>query len=405
MRVVISFPHALGAPGIGWTAMHQARGLIARGHEVHAVVASVREPVPGVASLTTSMSKGPARLPHRAIGRDRAFRWHDRVAAAVVRRVQPDVVHLWPLGAGRAAAAGLAAEAAVVREAPNTQTELAWRVVAEEVARIGLDSSAVTAHTPNPVRLRMARAEWSAATAILAPSESVAESFRDAGYPSVVRHQYGYSPGHGTPRPRSADPGPLRAVFVGLGEPRKGLHHALSAWLASQASREGTLTVVGRVLPAYADLLREQLADPSVRVRGFVRNVPQVFREADVLLLPSLEEGSALVTYEAQGEGCVPLVSRAAGAVLTHGEHGLVHEPGDTDTLRRHLDELSQDRHRLAAMSAASIAHGPHLTWEAAAGHLERAYGEALEQRDGAASFGGVRPGEGGVLRPAGPAD
>ena len=57
------------------------------------------------------------------------------------------------------------------------------------------------------------------------------------------------------------------------------------------------------------------LAHPSVRVLGQRNDVPELMRQSDIFVLPSIEEGSALVTSEARGSGCVLLVSDAAGAV------------------------------------------------------------------------------------------
>lgn len=379
VRILFSFPHAIGAPGIGWTAYNQVTGLISRGHEVHVVAASVRRPLPGAASVTTTLALGGRRIPHRAMGRDRAFAWHDTIAARAVERRRPDVVHSWPLAEGRAARAGRRLGATVVREAPNTHTGHAWRVVQDEVALLGLQGRVTSAHTANDRHLAMEQAEWDAATAILVPSEAVERSFVQEGFAPerLIRHRYGFAPSGRRVTPRSAAPAPLRAVYVGLGEPRKGLHYALRAWIASTASAGGTFLVVGRMLPAYADLLREELAHPGVTVVGFSDDVGAVLAGADVLILPTVEEGSALVTYEAQGAGCVPLVSTAAGAVIDDGVQGLLHEPRDVATLTAQLDLLADDRTVLHRMSAAAIEAAPSLTWDAAADALISAYTQA----------------------------
>lgn len=379
MKILVSFPHALGAPGIGWTAWNQVTQLVQRGHDVTVVATSLARPVPG-ATVIESLALGGQRIPHRAIGRDRAFAWHDRVAERAYRRLRPEVVHLWPLAPGVTAASARAGGAAVLREAPNTHTAHAWRVVEEEVRALGLQGEISTAHTADESHLRMEQAEWDAATGVLAPSAVVADSFVAEGFAPdrIFRHQYGFRPGTRRVTPRGGEDRPLRAIYVGLGEPRKGLHYALRAWLASSASREGTFTIVGRMLPAYRDLLAVDLAHPSVRVVGFSSSVEAALAASDVLILPTIEEGSALVTYEAQGAGCVPLVSGAAGAMLDDGVHGLVHRPRDVAALTGHLDLVTHDRGRLAELSRAAIAHSPELTWEAAGVRLEAAYEAAL---------------------------
>lgn len=376
VRILFSFPHALGAPGIGWTAWQQVTGLAARGHEVHVVAASLARPLPDGVIVTTSLARGRARIPHRVIGRDRAFAWHDRVAARQISSTSPDLVHVWPLAPGVTARVARDRGIPVVREAPNTHTAHAWRVVAAEVDRLGLTGRVSSAHSENAAHLRMEEAEWAAASAILAPSDAVAETFLAAGFAPdrVVRHQYGYALTSRRVAPRVAGRRGLRAVFAGYGEPRKGLHHALDAWLSSSAHADGTFTVVGRMMPAYADLLSTQLAHDSVQLAGFTNDIAGALGAADVLVLPTLEEGSALVTYEAQGVGCVPLVSTAAGALLDDGVHGLLHTPGDVAALTAQFDRLATDRDALARMSTAALDHARDLTWAAAAERLEAAY-------------------------------
>jgi glycosyltransferase involved in cell wall biosynthesis len=41
------------------------------------------------------------------------------------------------------------------------------------------------------------------------------------------------------------------------------------------------------------------LSHPSVQVLGHRKDIPELMQQSDVLVLPSIEEGSALVTSEA----------------------------------------------------------------------------------------------------------
>ena len=100
------------------------------------------------------------------------------------------------------------------------------------------------------------------------------------------------------------------------------------------------------------------LTNPSVHELGFVKAVGAVMRDADVLLLPSVTEGSALVTYEAQAAGCALLVSAAAGAPCVHLEEGLVHEPGDIATLTEHVRRVDRDRKLLGQMKERALQCG-----------------------------------------------
>ena len=177
-------------------------------------------------------------------------------------------------------------------------------------------------------------------------------------------------------------------MFLGRGQPRKGLHYALRAWIASSASESGRFLVYGRSTRSTPRYLAPLLAHPSVELRGVTDDPMGVLADADVLLLPTIEEGSALVTYEAQVAGCIPLVSVAAGAVIDEGVTGFTHEVGDVAALTSQLDALSSRPEVVREMSAAASARADELSWTAAARRQVAAYRAAAvlaEETRGAA--------------------
>src|SRR4051794_15241440 len=113
LRVLYSFPDALGKPGIGTIAHAQAAGLVEQGCDVTLSVTSWRAPVPGVRAARRTLALGARRVPHRALGIARAQAWHDRRTAALVR--DADVVHVWPAAALATARAARALGIPVVR--------------------------------------------------------------------------------------------------------------------------------------------------------------------------------------------------------------------------------------------------------------------------------------------------
>jgi glycosyltransferase involved in cell wall biosynthesis len=381
LAVLYSFPHVLGSPGIGTTAWHQVSQLIAKGHRVTVVTARLAKPVPGAAAVVETLVVAGQRIPHRIVGRGRAMRYHDLRTRAAVRRGRFDVVHVWPESGAITLAEAAVRRVPGVRESPNTHTAHAYDVVGRESARIGLELAKDNPHRFNAARLSREAVELQRATGVLVPAESVAATYREMGFPDEVllRHRYGYDPevfGGGAPAERA--PGGLRAVFVGRCEPRKGLHHALAAWRNSTAAATGTFTVYGSFIPGYRELLGDLLTQPSVRIGGFTSDVRSIYAGADVLLLPTVEEGSALVVYEAMASGCVPLVSEAAGAWSVDGESGLLHEVGDVAALTGQLDRLSADPAELQRLSTGARAAAAHLTWSDAVDALVDAYRAAI---------------------------
>lgn len=376
MRVLYSFPFQLGAPGIGTTALQQVLGLIDAGVEVDVMCGSARVRPQG-ARVTQTLVVAGVRVPHHALGDPRrVLALHDRRVAARVRRYADryDVIHVWPRGCLHTAATARRAGVPVLREAPSPHTAAAFEDARAAAQLFGLELPSTHSHAWKPDVLAREIAEYEAVDGILVPSEYARQTFVERGVAAsrLWRTSYGYDPRRFTPGEHPPATG-LIAAFVGRGEPNKGLHLALDAWFDSGASSRGTLHVVGRLWEPYADLLGDRLDHPSVVRHGFA-DPAALLAEADVLLLPSYTEGSALVVFEAMGCGCVPLVSTASGAPVEPGVSGMVHDPGDAAALTEQLRLLDSDRTELERLRAGVLAAAPSLTWSAAGRRLADVY-------------------------------
>jgi glycosyltransferase involved in cell wall biosynthesis len=313
---------------------------------------------------------------------DRAMAYHDRRAASYLRRHPHafDIVHCWPGATTRTAHAALAAGTASVREVPNTHTAYAYDVVGELCESLGMQLPRGNSHRLNVKRLVREEAEYRQALRLLAPSDYVAKTFVDRGYAPerLLRHSYGFDPQTFAPRdePRI---GPLHAVFMGSIGPRKGLHVALEAWRRAGGPERARFSIYGKLVDGYQSTIAPYLSLPGVSLCGFTTDAAGVLQASDVLVLPSFEEGSALVTYEAQGCGVAPLVSDASGAACIHNVTGLIHQAGDVDELASHIRQLMDEPERLHAMRRNVIAGRGRLTWAAAAERLEGCYQTARE--------------------------
>lgn len=386
VRVLYSFPHKLGAARICTVAWHQAEGVAAAGAEVTVFTASICRPLPSQIKVHTTLACGKLRLPTRLLGTRRYCMLHDWLVARQLPRLagQIDVVHVWPLGGLRTMQAAKRLGIPTVMERPNAHTKFAYEVVQKECRKLGITMPPGHEHDYNPAVLSLEEAEYELADKLLCPSAFVARTFLERGFPAdkLAQHQYGFAVKVSYPntKPRDSSKG-LTVLFAAGCAPRKGLHYALDAWLKSSASKTGTFLVVGEFIPGYAELLAKQLAHPSVKVMGYRKDLPDVMRQSDVLVLPSIEEGSALVTSDARGCGCVLLVSEAAGAICQHEVNALVHSVGDVATLSRHMDILNEDRAILEEYREASLKTVQELTWPAASRKLLTAYQNATKHQ------------------------
>lgn len=381
VRVLQSFPHKIGAERIATTAWHQAAGSAAAGADVTVAAAVVHKELPPEVKAWATLSRGPVRLPYRVFGTVRTLAIHDRLVAAWLGRHSGrfDVVHTWPLAARETLLAARRLGIPTVLERPNAHTRFAYEVVARESERLGVTLPADHEHAYNAERLAKEEEEYRLADYLLCPSEFVASTFRAEGFEDarLLRHQYGYDHERYHPEPaRQRDPNGLQVLFVGVCAVRKGVHFALEAWLNSPASQTGTFSIAGGFLPAYRERIAHLLDHPSVRVLGHRDDVPELMRNSDVFVLPSIEEGSPLACMEAVGSGCVPLVSDACAAVAVN-DNALVHRVGDVATLTEHMTLLHEHPERLARMRGACLDAAPRFTWASAGRSLVAAYERA----------------------------
>jgi glycosyltransferase involved in cell wall biosynthesis len=252
-------------------------------------------------------------------------------------------------------------------------------VVEEECDRLGIELPPGSEHAFQADVLEREEQEYHRADKLLCPSDFVASTFLNEGFPksSLARHRYGYDPAVFYVDP-SKRKGRFTMLFAGVCAVRKGLHFALEAWLSSPACDDGSFLIAGDFLPDYRRKLDGLLQHHSVKLLGHRKDLPQLMRSSDILILPSVEEGSALVTAEARGSGCVLLVSEAAGAVCQHLENALVHRTGDVATLSEHITMLYRDRSLLEQLRESSLSSLGEITWDAAGAALLSIYRDVV---------------------------
>ncbi len=160
--------------------------------------------------------------------------------------------------------------------------------------------------------------------------------------------------------PRRAPPGDgvRRILFVGNLSERKGVSDLLAALLMPGFDRQRTEVCFagGGDLAAYRARVHSLGLDGWVHLAGWAEQsqVAELMARADVLVLPSYDEGLPLVILEALARGlavvCTPVGE--IPSVLHHGVHALFVQPGDVRGLAQTLQQVLGDaalRQRLGA--------------------------------------------------------
>lgn len=211
---------------------------------------------------------------------------------------------------------------------------------------------------------------------VTAPNDFVKRSLIEAGieHDRILETSYGWSPDRLSKsvnfiRPERA---PVFA-FVGSGIVRKGLNLLLKAW--GLAGIEGKLLIAGRLDHDIRSVCARELARPDVRELGFVRDVASVYRDADVFVFPSHEEGGPQVTYEAAGCGLPSIVSpMGAGRIVRDGREGCVIDPFDIEAWAWAIRSLAHDRGLRQRLAENASMRAQDFTWQRVGGRLSEIF-------------------------------
>ena len=168
----------------------------------------------------------------------------------------------------------------------------------------------------------------------------------------------------------------IRFLFAGALSQRKGLADLFAA-MKLVNSAEAELVVMGSpILPMQ--FYRNEF-------RGFTYESPRphdavlrLMASCDVLVLPSIVEGRALVQQEAMACGLPLIVTRNAGGedLIVEGETGFLVPAGAPEAIAQRIEWFLQNRDKLPGMREAARLKAAKLTWAAYGDQILHAIGD-----------------------------
>ncbi len=199
---------------------------------------------------------------------------------------------------------------------------------------------------------------YAVADAITVPSTFAARSFTAMGVSNGKIHTIPYGVrlesfiGQGKP---SRDC--FEVLFAGAVGLRKGFPYLLQAFSALSLPNK-RLRVAGAV-QADVQLLLDKLPQAGVEYLGPVpqRRLIELMSTSHVMVLPSIEEGLALVQGQALACGCPVVASTNTGAedLFIDGVEGFIVPIRDPDALRDRMQRLADEPQLQQEMSAAAL--------------------------------------------------
>jgi glycosyltransferase involved in cell wall biosynthesis len=250
----------------------------------------------------------------------------------------------------------------VILERINSSVRTARQLLDAAGTRLGLPAG----HNIDEHAIADEAQDLEAADYIFVCSPFVEDSFLRTGVPAerIRRCTYGWDPDSFKLKPRDTQEtlDPI-FLFVGSGCLRKGLPDLLEAW--NRANIRGRLRIIGPIEKPIAKRYAHVLSRADVEPLGYQRDLAQQYSQAHVFVLPSLEEGSPLVTYMALAAGIPSLVSLpGAGGIVHDDVEGLVRDPNQQSDFQDALVRLATDADLRDRLGRAAARAAPQYTWQ-----------------------------------------
>jgi glycosyltransferase involved in cell wall biosynthesis len=286
---------------------------------------------------------------------------HHRSLASLDRHVAANLngfagVYAVNLAAKAAFSAAKSRQIACIYEVLNLEARSYIAVLRQEFEKAPhLFTSEPTVEQTADRYIQRSDAEWNLADLIIVNSNLTRDSYAAAGFdtskvrvvplgfPSIVPSMVSM--------PRTN--GPLRVLWAGTFSIRKGAHYLVAALKSRAVGNRVRMKVFGRqLLPpdAVSGLTgRVEFNDAIPHAQLFAE-----YRRADVLVLPTLSDGFAMVISEAMSQGLPVITTRCAGAAqfIETGENGLIVPPCDPAALAEALLWCADHPEELRAMGA-----------------------------------------------------
>jgi len=186
-------------------------------------------------------------------------------------------------------------------------------------------------------------------------------------------------------QPGAAAPAaPPYALYLGNVMPHKNLERMVDAFAAATQGTAARLVLRGSGRPRHVEVLRARIAALGIAARvdweryAEAEALPELYRRARMLLLPSLYEGFGLTALEAMACGTAVLTSNVSSLPEVVGDAAVLVDPLSTDAIAAGMARLFRDDTLVEDLRARGLARAKLFAWETTGRSVQGAVREAL---------------------------
>ncbi|WP_242152269.1 glycosyltransferase family 4 protein [Sphingomonas sp. BAUL-RG-20F-R05-02] len=184
---------------------------------------------------------------------------------------------------------------------------------------------------------------------------------------------------HFTPALKNETEGPVRLLYHGRVDARKGVLDFLQALPDVHGNWRATISGIGPDVERAKVLATELGLADLVMFSGYAEYdaVPELYRAHDVFVSPTYAEGFSNTILEAMACGLAVVSCHAVGVVdcVRDDENGMLTDPGDVPALAASLTSVIIDADRRARLARAALAECRRVySWEAVGRQISGIY-------------------------------
>jgi glycosyltransferase involved in cell wall biosynthesis len=293
--------------------------------------------------------------------------WLDLRVSYLLKKSQANIFHGWTHESLKSIQIAKSKGMLVILERGNPHPLFSQKTLKEEYAKYGknnffeITDKNYLLRKFNHYRYELDEAiqEIEMADYIFVNSRFCANTYTQYGVnqKKIVIIPRGFDPKNYYPRPRQTKNEKFIVLFVGELILRKGIKYLLEAW-KGVSDENSELWFVGSLSDEVIDIF-DRYQDKFQNIKCFGRQLEpsSFFQKASVFVFPSLDEGSAKVTYEAMASGLPCVLTENSGSMATRNSAILI-RPRSSSAIKMALLKLKKDvgfRNKLGAEAVKAI--------------------------------------------------
>lgn len=373
-EVIYSIATKIGGSGLSKVSYNAVRALYDRGFLKIAVSYGNKSDLPR--SNLFSLPGNPAKLLFflpRHYYRPLRKGFLDFVTSRIILKKGCNIFHGWNNQALRSIKAAKKIGAKTILECGSTHRDFREKIIKEEYKSFGMD----IVEPPEYAR-ESSLEEISLSDSIFLPSEFARKTFIEAGVSKDKLFVINRGADLEKFKPDVVKDKKFRVLFAGRLSLRKGIQYLLEAWKELKI-RDAELVLVGSISDDIKPFLSKYSDTGNIIFKGFLKDPSEIYKKSSIFVFPSLEEGSAKVTYEAMAAGLPVVTTENSGSVVRNGLEGFLIPIRDAEAIKDKISYFFDNPGEIDRMSKNAQEHIKRFTWNNYRNSLMDAYDKVLK--------------------------